>query len=161
MNKAYRISVDEIKNQTASLSGKGSLSFDANMGLLDIPIDFLEQGEALRINSKNFTVLASNICFESSSKVSVGSATDFVWVSEQTKENYTSAETTVNLAAGESTDLSSAVFSTEAAESRNDCGTSSLLVTASNYPNPFSETTKLSYTIQYDTTVKLLSLIHI
>jgi len=156
VNKGYSISNEKIRSQTASLAGKGTLSFDSDLGLLDIPIDFSgESDEVLSISSKVYAVLASNICFESSSKASVANPSDFVWVSEKTKQGYTTAETTINGISGQTTDLSSSNFVTQEAESRSDCGASLLLVSASNYPNPFSESTKLTYTIQYDTDVQL------
>jgi len=154
VNKGYQITNDKLKNQTASLAGKGSLSFDENMGLLDIPIDFYGD-KALIINTQSFSVLASNICFESSNKQSIAKPSDFVWVSSETKEQYTTAETTINNVEGASTDLQSSTFITQKAETRSDCGTTELLVSASNYPNPFSEVTKVAYTIQHDARVSL------
>lgn len=156
VNKGYRIPNEKIRTQVASLEGKGTLAFDEKIGLLDIPIDFSgKTEEALTINSKSFSIIASNICFESSSKVGVANPSDFVWVSEKTKEGYTAAETTINGISGQTTDLRASNFVTQEAESRSDCGSSLLLVSASNYPNPFSESTKLTYTIQYDTEVRL------
>jgi len=156
VNKGYQISNQRIKNQTASLEGKGDLSFDASIGLLDIPIDFYgDENEAMKISSSSFAVLASNICFESSDKNSIANPADFVWVTEKTKQSYTTAETTINQPSGKSTDLRSSNFTTEFARSRTDCGTSSLLVSTNNYPNPFSESTVVNYTIQYDTDIQL------
>lgn len=156
VNKSYRITNENIVSQTGSFPDKGTIAFDENMGLLDIPIDF--EGnveEALLINEKQFAVVATNICFSSTSKEAVANSADFVWVSKATKENYTSAETTINGVDGTTTNLQASTFETLETELRSDCGTSNLLVSATNYPNPFSESTKLTYQIQFDTDVRL------
>ncbi len=156
VNKSYRITNENIINQTGSFPDKGTIAFDEQMGLLDIPIDFEgKEEDALLITNKQFEVVATNICFSSTSKEAVANSADFVWVSEKTKENYTRAETTINGVSGETTNLSASSFETLEVETRSDCGTSNLLVSATNYPNPFSESTKLTYQIQFDTDVKL------
>jgi len=157
LHKSYRITNRNITSQIASLPGKGSLEFEHNMGMLNIPIDFLGTGNAMNVSAFNFTAIASNICFQSVDKAAMKNPADFVWVTEQTKEEYTSAYTTINNPAGNTTNLKGSNHEIETGvELRSDCGGSNaLLSNVSNYPNPFVEQTRISYSVQHETQVDL------
>lgn len=156
INKGYRIANESLLSRIASLPDNGSLQFDDNLGLLDIPIDFVgDERSALTIKSDRFTTIASNICFESN-KENVGNSSDFIWVTEKSKEDYTTAKTTINLISGHSTNVDESNFKVDSAvETRNDCGTNQLLSRVSNYPNPFYTETTISYNVQHESVVDL------
>ena len=157
LDKNYRITNRNITAKQASLEGKGSLEFEHNMGLLNIPIDFRgTAADALTVTPFNFTPIASNICFQSVDKVSMKNPADFVWVTEETGEGYTSSYTTINNPEGTSTNLKGSSHQIETGtELRSDCGANALLSSVSNYPNPFVEQTRISYTVQHETQVNL------
>ncbi len=156
-NKGYRISNDQVKYHKASLPGYGEISFEDHLGLIDIPIDFSgDQADAIQVTSGAYVPIASQVCFQSSAKQHIADPADFVWVSEKTKYNYTSISTTVNTYAGHTTDIEGSNFIMPETQTRGDCGVSALLTDASNYPNPFSESTSISFSLAHESPVSIV-----
>lgn len=157
VQNGYTVTDREITAVSENLIGKGQISFDSNLGLLDIPIDFFgSEAEAIIIDTDTYTSIASNICFESTNKSRIGSNEDFVWVNQNTKGNYTSATTTIDRFSGETTEINQSVFSVEESlEIRNECLRSTFESSIANHPNPFSDQTIISYNVRYETDVEL------
>jgi len=99
--------------QGGDQSGNGGLSFDDNLDILDISIDYLGANAVLIDTIKRGILF--DLCFNITDRnliTDLETCLDLVWVNAQTQENYTTGQTTVNVASnlGITADLDASIY---------------------------------------------------
>jgi len=105
-------SISGVEDQSADLTGLGSLSFENTLGFLEIGVDYIPSTPAT-VNNADLNAL-QNLCFnvtDASILNDPASCFDLIWVNETSRDSYTNAVTTVNNAAdGSSLDLNNSIY---------------------------------------------------
>ncbi len=110
---SYSIQVISDTNQ-GDQSANGGLSFDDNLGFIDVGVDINAAGAPINVAQVS-SIILYDLCFDVVDPAALNEPSicpDLIWVNEITNENYTGALTTVNVESnnGQTTDLSNSTY---------------------------------------------------